>query len=237
MLQCLLIFWKTKLIWCNVNKLLLILTWWLHYMTFLESLNCNFAKTRHTKNRWEQLDKKGLHKGLQEGVVKRKQGGGAREAYGWQKQQSHVLSQDKYMTILVQVMKTSIDTRNKDKTNRVSGQNPDKFKFFNRKLPCHCNCSITVIILQVLGMLPVQILSGYPYNIEEWEPNPCPYPESVFGFAEGARRKRSRFYYPQYYNNFDDNDVYNIFKVRHTTRPISHEVLQYLTVHYSSCTQ
>uniref|UniRef100_A0A8C1N0M0 Uncharacterized protein n=1 Tax=Cyprinus carpio TaxID=7962 RepID=A0A8C1N0M0_CYPCA len=64
----------------------------------------------------------------------------------------------------------------------------------------------------VLGMLPVQILSGYPYNIEEWEPNPCPYPERVFGFAVGARRKRSRFYYPQYYNNFDDNDVYNIFK-------------------------
>ncbi|XP_052418460.1 alpha-2-macroglobulin-like protein 1 [Carassius gibelio] len=64
----------------------------------------------------------------------------------------------------------------------------------------------------VLGMLPVQILSGYPYNIEEWVPNPCPYPRWIFPFGDVARRKRSRFYYPKYFNNFDNNDVYNIFK-------------------------
>ncbi|XP_016326682.1 alpha-2-macroglobulin-like protein 1 [Sinocyclocheilus anshuiensis] len=61
----------------------------------------------------------------------------------------------------------------------------------------------------VLGMLPVQILSGYPHNVEEWEPNPCPYPGGIIPFAERARSKRSRFYYPHYVNT---NDVYKIFK-------------------------
>ncbi|KAK2881192.1 hypothetical protein Q8A67_018460 [Cirrhinus molitorella] len=62
----------------------------------------------------------------------------------------------------------------------------------------------------VLRMLPVQILSGYPYNVEEWEPNPCPRPWEI-SFAESARRKRSfrPFYYPYY---GDKNDVYNIFR-------------------------
>ncbi len=35
---------------------------------------------------------------------------------------------------------------------------------------------VSVITQQVLGMLPIQILSGYPYNVEEWEPNTCRYP-------------------------------------------------------------
>ncbi|KTF90376.1 hypothetical protein cypCar_00011266 [Cyprinus carpio] len=61
----------------------------------------------------------------------------------------------------------------------------------------------------VLQMLPVQILSGYPYNIEEWDPNPCRNPWEIIPFAEPARRKRSRFYYPYYDNK---NDVYNIFR-------------------------
>ncbi|RXN27647.1 alpha-2-macroglobulin 1 [Labeo rohita] len=61
----------------------------------------------------------------------------------------------------------------------------------------------------VFRMLPVQILSGYPYNIEELEPYPCRYPWEVIPFAEPARRKRSRIYYPYYDNK---NDVYNIFK-------------------------
>uniref|UniRef100_A0A9J8AIU7 Alpha-2-macroglobulin-like protein 1 n=1 Tax=Cyprinus carpio carpio TaxID=630221 RepID=A0A9J8AIU7_CYPCA len=60
----------------------------------------------------------------------------------------------------------------------------------------------------VLGMLPVQSLSGYPYNVEEWEPNPCR-PLWEIPFAEPARRKRSPFYYPYYVNR---NDVYNIFR-------------------------
>ncbi|XP_016374394.1 alpha-2-macroglobulin-like protein 1 [Sinocyclocheilus rhinocerous] len=62
----------------------------------------------------------------------------------------------------------------------------------------------------VFGMLPVQSLSGYPYNIEEREPNPCRPPwEVIVPLAEPARRKRSRFYYPYY---ADKNDVYNIFR-------------------------
>ncbi|XP_026137257.1 murinoglobulin-2-like [Carassius auratus] len=60
----------------------------------------------------------------------------------------------------------------------------------------------------VLGMLPVQILSGYPYNVEEWEPNTCR-PPWENPFAEPARRKRSHFYYPYYDNR---NDAYNIFR-------------------------
>ncbi len=78
---------------------------------------------------------------------------------------------------------------------------------------------ISVITQQVLGMLPVQILSGYPYNVEEREPNRCRYPGEIMPFAEPARRKRSRFYYPYY---VDKNDVYNIFRVRYTTCPISY---------------
>uniref|UniRef100_A0A672R5R5 Alpha-2-macroglobulin-like protein 1 n=1 Tax=Sinocyclocheilus grahami TaxID=75366 RepID=A0A672R5R5_SINGR len=71
----------------------------------------------------------------------------------------------------------------------------------------------------VLQMLPVQISSGYPYNVEEWEPNPCRHPWEIIPFAEPARRKRSRIYYPYYDNK---NDVYNIFRVRYTTCPISY---------------
>ncbi|XP_016379353.1 alpha-2-macroglobulin-like protein 1 [Sinocyclocheilus rhinocerous] len=61
----------------------------------------------------------------------------------------------------------------------------------------------------VLRMLPVQISSGYPYNIEEWESNPCRHPWEIIPFAEPARRKRSSIYYPYYDNK---NDVYNIFR-------------------------
>ncbi|KTF79137.1 hypothetical protein cypCar_00028424, partial [Cyprinus carpio] len=62
----------------------------------------------------------------------------------------------------------------------------------------------------VFGMLPVLSLSGYPYNIEEIEPNPCrPTWDVLVPLAEPARRKRSRFSYPYYANK---NDVYNIFR-------------------------
>ncbi|XP_026081962.1 alpha-2-macroglobulin-like protein 1 [Carassius auratus] len=60
----------------------------------------------------------------------------------------------------------------------------------------------------VLQMLPVQLLSGYPYNIEEWELNRCLNPWEIIPLAEPARRKRS-IYYPYYDNK---NDVYNIFR-------------------------
>ncbi|XP_051535073.1 alpha-2-macroglobulin [Myxocyprinus asiaticus] len=53
----------------------------------------------------------------------------------------------------------------------------------------------------VFNMLPVQMLSGYPYNVEEWEPYIC------HNYLV-ERRKRSRFY-PYYISK---NDVYNIFK-------------------------
>ncbi|XP_021322030.2 alpha-2-macroglobulin-like protein 1 isoform X1 [Danio rerio] len=55
----------------------------------------------------------------------------------------------------------------------------------------------------VFGMLPVQFLSGYPYNVEEFELYNCP---PSWG---GVRGKRSRFYYPYYGNR---NDVYEIFR-------------------------
>ncbi|KAK9962011.1 hypothetical protein ABG768_007397, partial [Culter alburnus] len=54
----------------------------------------------------------------------------------------------------------------------------------------------------VFRMLPVQVLSGYPYNIEEVEPYPCPRP------WEGGRGRRS-IYYPYYSIK---NNVYNIFR-------------------------
>ncbi|XP_073673369.1 alpha-2-macroglobulin-like protein 1 [Garra rufa] len=60
----------------------------------------------------------------------------------------------------------------------------------------------------VLGMLPVQILYGYPYNVEEWEPNSCPRPWEI-PFDESPRRKRSFVPFPYFDNK---NDVYNIFR-------------------------
>ncbi|XP_067221217.1 alpha-2-macroglobulin-like protein 1 [Chanodichthys erythropterus] len=54
----------------------------------------------------------------------------------------------------------------------------------------------------VFRMLPVQVLSGYPHNIEEVEPYPCPRP------WEGGRDRRS-IYYPYYSIK---NNVYNIFR-------------------------
>ncbi|KAI2656158.1 Alpha-2-macroglobulin-like protein 1 [Labeo rohita] len=58
-------------------------------------------------------------------------------------------------------------------------------------------------------LLPFQSLSGYPYEVDEWEPYPCLYPwEEIIPFAEPARRKRSLF--RPYYGN--RNDVYNIFR-------------------------
>ncbi|XP_051719987.1 alpha-2-macroglobulin-like protein 1 [Ctenopharyngodon idella] len=61
----------------------------------------------------------------------------------------------------------------------------------------------------VLRMLPVQMLSGYPYSTEEMEPYPCRRPWEVeMPFAERARRRRS-IYYPYYRNK---NDVYNVFR-------------------------
>ncbi len=77
---------------------------------------------------------------------------------------------------------------------------------------------VSVITQQVLGLLPIQILSGYPYNVEELESDPCRYRWEIAPFAE-PRRKRSRSYYPYYVNN---NDVSNIFRVRYTTSPFSY---------------
>ncbi|KAK7171657.1 hypothetical protein R3I93_004075 [Phoxinus phoxinus] len=60
----------------------------------------------------------------------------------------------------------------------------------------------------VFGMLPVQLLSEYPYNIEEiMEPYPCRDPMER-EFAELPRRRR-RIYYPYY---TIDKDVYSIFR-------------------------
>ncbi|XDV32509.1 hypothetical protein PO909_003304 [Leuciscus waleckii] len=60
----------------------------------------------------------------------------------------------------------------------------------------------------VFGMLPVQLLWGYPYNIEEiMEPYPCRRPLET-EFAELARSRRS-IYYPHYSMG---NDVYNVFR-------------------------
>lgn len=93
-----------------------------------------------------------------------------------------------------------------------------------------------IITLQVLRMLPVQMLSGYPYSTEEMEPYPCRRPWEVeMPFAERARRRRS-IYYPYYRNK---NDVYNVFRVRYTTLLISEDFQCHvsLTVHYPSYTQ
>ncbi|XP_056099216.1 alpha-2-macroglobulin-like protein 1 [Rhinichthys klamathensis goyatoka] len=60
----------------------------------------------------------------------------------------------------------------------------------------------------VFGMLPVQLLSGYPYNTEEMEPYPCRHPMER-EFAEPARRRRSIMHYPYYSLK---NDVYTIFR-------------------------
>ncbi|XP_073673455.1 alpha-2-macroglobulin-like protein 1 [Garra rufa] len=59
----------------------------------------------------------------------------------------------------------------------------------------------------VLRMLQFKILSGYPYDDEEWEPNPCPPPWEI-PVAESVRHKRSFVPFPYY----GKKDVYNIFR-------------------------
>ncbi|XP_073673368.1 alpha-2-macroglobulin-like protein 1 [Garra rufa] len=94
---------------------------------------------------------------------------------------------------------------------------------FNLKANAGSLCSVRAIDQSVLllrpeaeldaaavyRLLPLQSLSGYPYELEEWEPNPCLYPwEEINPFPEPARRKRS-IYFPYYGNR---NDVYDIFR-------------------------
>lgn len=61
--------------------------------------------------------------------------------------------------------------------------------------------------------LPYQKLSGYTYDVEDFEPYPClplPVPDPVApAIEEVGRSKRSSFYEPQ----DQKNDVYSIFKV------------------------
>lgn len=75
------------------------------------------------------------------------------------------------------------------------------------------------VCVQVYGKLPLQKLSGYNYEVEDFEPYPClpdlvpqprgrPEPERLPGPEEAARTKRSFFYEPP-----EPSDVYSIFKV------------------------
>lgn len=58
--------------------------------------------------------------------------------------------------------------------------------------------------------LPYQKLSGYTYDVEDFEPYPClPLPVPDPAIEEVGRSKRSSFYVPQ----DQKNDVYSIFKV------------------------
>ncbi|TRY98263.1 hypothetical protein DNTS_000609 [Danionella cerebrum] len=61
----------------------------------------------------------------------------------------------------------------------------------------------------VFGMLPVQILSGYPYNVEEFQSDPCARPiDNILPKFRPSRRKRSLRY--RYFGN--SNDVSSIFR-------------------------
>uniref|UniRef100_A0A667YGG1 Alpha-2-macroglobulin-like protein 1 n=1 Tax=Myripristis murdjan TaxID=586833 RepID=A0A667YGG1_9TELE len=66
----------------------------------------------------------------------------------------------------------------------------------------------------VYNQLPVQKLSGYSYQVEDFEPYPCilpmPEPELEVEVDPATRRKRTVYFGP----NVEKNDVYSIFKVR-----------------------
>ena len=75
------------------------------------------------------------------------------------------------------------------------------------------------VSVQVYGKLPLQKLSGYIYDVEDFEPYPClpkpvpgpepePEPERLLSPEEATRTKRSFFYEPP-----EPSDVYSIFKV------------------------
>lgn len=93
-----------------------------------------------------------------------------------------------------------------------------------------------VCFVQVYSQLPVQKLSGYPYEAEDFEPYPCfplpvpgprpepepqpepeplpelefsPLPELVLDVERVGRAKRSYYFEPPN----QKNDVYSIFKV------------------------
>lgn len=87
-----------------------------------------------------------------------------------------------------------------------------------------------VCFVQVYSQLPVQKLSGYPYEAEDFEPYPCfplpvpepqpepepepeiepsPVREIVLDVEEVGRVKRSYYFEPPN----QKNDVYSIFKV------------------------
>ena len=58
--------------------------------------------------------------------------------------------------------------------------------------------------MQVYSQLPLQKLSGYNYDVEDFEPYPCfPVPDAA------GRAKRSVYFGPP----SQKNDVYSIFKV------------------------
>ncbi|XP_029923420.1 alpha-2-macroglobulin-like protein 1 isoform X2 [Myripristis murdjan] len=64
----------------------------------------------------------------------------------------------------------------------------------------------------VYNQLPVQKLSGYSYQVEDFEPYPCilpmPEPELEVEVDPATRRKRTVYFGP----NVEKNDVYSIFK-------------------------
>lgn len=86
--------------------------------------------------------------------------------------------------------------------------------------------------VQVYSQLPLQKLSGYAYEVEDFEPYPCfplpipapqpelepqpepeaepsPVPEILLDVEEAGRTKRSFYFEPPN----QKNDVYSIFKV------------------------
>ena len=70
----------------------------------------------------------------------------------------------------------------------------------------------TCAFVQVYSQLPLQKLSGYTYEVEDFEPYPClpvPVPEPEVNTAAARRSKRSLYFGPP----DQKNDVYSIFKV------------------------
>lgn len=84
----------------------------------------------------------------------------------------------------------------------------------------------TGVFVQVYSQLPLQKLSGYTYEVEDFEPYPCfpvpmpepelepePEPEPEIVVDVQAARRSSRSVYFGLPNQ--KNDVYSIFKVGH----------------------
>ncbi|XP_056139910.1 alpha-2-macroglobulin-P isoform X2 [Lampris incognitus] len=67
-------------------------------------------------------------------------------------------------------------------------------------------------VTSVYEQLPIQKLSGYSYQVEDFDPYPClhprPEPEAEIDVEPFNRRKRSIFFGP----NDEKNDVYSVFK-------------------------